>query len=388
MFNSFFVEKNIQKDLLLNFFKHFFKYFEKKKEIIKFSDDFLNKIVELGNFGKGPSDRRLSVFLCRKVILVNNIDQNLELINRIERLSEDSEFQVRLEISKSFLSFLNHVKENRSIQKSVFDKLIFPIIKKYIEKEDRIEILYHSLKVGLYDPGLQKISIKRLKKLILISNENEDLKDKACELLKTAISLLNFSKKKQEIPLPKEEKDSILASLLGIIRKYDFSKDFFNNLNLFSQIPDEQLIEEIKFWTKLLQENLSTMTSNFNLSSPKTSSLRKKSYKNSTNSNQEIKDENSIFVVNSSPQPVILKEKEERQLFIIKLNLFNNFSKIIPIFKKPDDFNKVLIRCFQDYISQANNYFLNNYDDPKAPKNLNKNTIKNINNSINELSLD
>ena len=220
--NSLLKEKNIEKDLLQKFFKVLFKYFFDKQISLSLPDDLINTTLGLGNYGQNPYNRTLSVFFARKIILVvYNNKNNEEILNRIIRLKSDSNQNVRLEVAKSFDKLHHNYLLGKSITGDLFNSTILQIITDYIVKEEKLDILYYSFKIGMKIDSLQELTLNRINNLIDFYNQ-------------------------------KEENSDLVNMLVKLLKKYDNYKK-----NIFSTI-----INKIKFSTKSLMDNIEIIVHN------------------------------------------------------------------------------------------------------------------------------
>lgn len=100
---------------------------------IHFSLDFINEIIDCGNFGQSTKNRKLSAFFARKVLSISTSQQGeiYELSDRIYRLATDSEKEVKIEVSKAFKLIYNVCIENDEIKIRNLEKNGKKLKKKY-----------------------------------------------------------------------------------------------------------------------------------------------------------------------------------------------------------------------------------------------------------------
>lgn len=334
-FSSLTKEINIKEELILGFFNNIFKYYRQKGKMLSISFNLQTKIIDLGNFGQSPNNRKISVYLSRKYIFVNKNEENIELLNRIIRLKTDAEYSVRLEISKSFSLLYKYSKEDKYIKKSTFEESIIPIIRYYIEKEERIEILYYSLKVGLACEELKEASTNKLLLYIDKFCKEKDLNEIESTIqwyYKLLIKNDNYKSKDLLLVIEK--------FINNIIKPYNLYDSFFNNIEILCFLYEEiDFMKEIAHWIKII-ENIKDKDKE---KDKDCASLNSNNYMN-TNSSSSISINSNCLLVNK-----------------VKAALFNSFESILKIIIKNEMFNKLLLKLFQEYWQSLNQHIKEYY---------------------------
>lgn len=423
LYKSLATEKNIAESILLKFFKNIFDYFEEKESVIIISKEFCQTIIDLGNFGQNANNRRLSVFFCRKLIPINDKANNEALVSRLIRLKNDADPNVRLEISKSFNLLYKHSINESSITNEFFNTEILPIVKQYIEKEDKLYVLYFSIKLGLKIPELEKISIERLENLtkekVIISNDNKVIKD--LEEFDSSENTYKFqlkidSNSNQEVnqnpnhnQFTDPDKKLLLDFLIRVLKKNENYKnpklinvksniinnflkpsflltEFLNNLEIYYEnlnLSDSDLNKEFMFWLKIQDSNSNDKkeyrkdifpsnsssnvgnTNNFivnNISHKRNSVSNLGSYK----SNNTLKDNK-----NESNQPATPISSYGISNFF-KSQIFLNICKIMNLYCKMDKFNYLFQKLIQDMFTNLNSILNESDPDFNLLNNINK----------------
>lgn len=103
-FYSLIKYKNITEASWKRSLKSIFDYLKQSKEKLTFSKGFISDIINSGNFGQQVLNRRFSAFFARKLVrcATSSNCEIYDLADRIFRLANDSEKDVRLEVSKAF----------------------------------------------------------------------------------------------------------------------------------------------------------------------------------------------------------------------------------------------------------------------------------------------
>lgn len=103
-FYSLIKYKNISELSWKRSLKSIFEYLKISKDKLTFSKGFISDIINSGNFGQQVLNRRFSAFFARKLVRCSTSSncEIYDLADRISRLANDSEKEVRLEVSKAF----------------------------------------------------------------------------------------------------------------------------------------------------------------------------------------------------------------------------------------------------------------------------------------------
>lgn len=409
LYKSLVSEKNIAESILLKFFKHIFDYFEEKQKFIVISKEFCQTIIDLGNFGQNANNRRLSVFFCRKLIPINDKSNNEELISRLVRLKNDADPNVRLEISKSFNLLYKHSKNESSITNNYFNKEILPIVKHYIEKEEKLYVLYFSIKLGLKIPELESICIERLENLtkdeISISNENNGNKDVVD--LNSNENSYKYQLKVNTLPSNDSNQKLLLDFLVKVLKKNDNYKnqkmqnvkmnvvnnflkpgfllaDFLNNLEMYYEnivMSDAELNKEFMFWLKVQDSSLNdkrenkkdSFTHNSTSNLPSSFIVNPMSHKRNSVSNLgTLKSYNSLKDVKNESNQVGLMIQSYGISNENKSLIFLNICKIMSLYSKIDKFNYLFQKLISDMFVSLNTILNDSEPDFNILNNINK----------------
>lgn len=349
-FKSLTLEINIKEELILNFYRKTFKYYELSKTSIALDDDFINKVIDLGNFGQSPNNRKLSVFFSRKLFIITSENKNPELLNRIIRLQTDAEYLVRLEVSKSFCSLLKYSKLDKGFSEKECLKLIVPIINSYIQKEIKLEVLYYSLKAGILYQSLFCSALERLENLLSQYPKEIDSNEEALKVYFMTMKLLELNEMYK-----KDEIKGIIQKLNdNIIKPYEMYEYYFNKLELFLfRLSDSELLNEMTFWLKLIDS-----------------------------SNLKDKDKDKDKEKDTQKE----KEKKSSKGILIKSYLMTNLDIIFKSFKKMEIFNKLFLKLFQEYFQIINSLFKEYYSTKQSNKELKE--VKEFKDPYKELLFD